>query len=233
MKDLSAIRCIFVDDEPMGLSVLQSHAAKVPQLKVLASFASATQALTYLQTQPVELLFVDIQMPDLSGLEMVRIIEAPVNIIFTTAYPQYAVEGFDLAAIDYLLKPISFSRFLQACNRAADKIAIPPLPRPPANNYLFVKAGYDWVRIDLNSLLYIKADDNYLTFYEADRRTLSRMKLSEVIEKLSVKTFVRIHKSYIISLAKIDKIERHQVILAGHILPLSVTFRDGLLSLLN
>ncbi|NEU70252.1 response regulator transcription factor [Spirosoma agri] len=226
---MSTIRCILIDDEPMGLSVLQAHASKVPYLTVLATFASATEALVYLQTQPVDLLFLDIQMPDLSGLEMARLLDSSMPIIFTTAYRHYAVDGFDLAAIDYLLKPISLSRFLQACHRAADRLASLPSRKPATNDHLFVKTGYDWARIDLASLLYIEADDNYLTFYELDRRTLSRMKLSEAMDKLPADQFVRIHKSYVISLAKIDKIERHQVTLAGHSLPLSATFRQELL----
>lgn len=226
---MTTIHCILIDDEPMGLSVLQAHASKVPYLNVLATFASATEALTYLQTQPVDLLFLDIQMPDLSGLEMARLLNASLPIIFTTAYRQYAVDGFELAAIDYLLKPISFSRFLQACHRAADRIANLTSRKPVANDYLFVKTGYDWARIDLASLLFIEADDNYLTFHEPDRRTLTRMKLSEAMDKLPAEQFVRIHKSYVISLAKIDKIERHQVILAGRRLPLSTTFRQELL----
>ena len=232
-KEPSCIHCILVDDEPMGLSVLQSHANKVPYLIVLASFASATEALAYLQTQPVDLLFLDIQMPDLSGVELARILDSSVNIIFTTAHPQYAVDGFDLAAVDYLLKPISLSRFLQACSRAKDKLAVQISPNQPILDHLFVKTGYDWTRIDLTSLLYIKGDDNYLTFVEADRQTLTRMKLSEAMEKLPTDTFVRIHKSYVISLAKIDKIERHQVTLAGHTLPLSATFRNELLNRFN
>lgn len=230
---MSTIHCILIDDEPMGLSVLQAHASKVPYLKVLATFVSATEALAYLQTQPIDLLFLDIQMPDLSGLEMARLLDSSIPIIFTTAYRQYAVDGFELAAIDYLLKPISLSRFLQACNRAVDRLASQPSRKPAANDHLFVKTGYDWTRIDLTSLLYIEANDNYLTFYESDRRTLTRMKLSEAMDKLPVEQFVRIHKSYVISLAKIDKIERHQIILAGRRLPLSTTFRQELLGRFN
>lgn len=214
----------------MGLTVLQAHASKVPNLQVLSTFASATEALAYLQTQPVDLLFVDIQMPDLSGLEMARIVGSSAHIIFTTAYPEYAVDGFDLAAIDYLLKPISLSRFVQACGRAAEKLSSSSAQRSAVDQYLFVKTGYDWARIDLAALLYLEADDNYLTFHEPDRRTLTRMKLSEAMDKLPAEQFVRIHKSYVVSLAKIDKIERHQVILASRRLPVSGTFRPELLS---
>lgn len=217
----------------MGLSVIQAHASKVPYLTILATFASATEALAYLQTQPVDLLFLDIQMPDLSGLEMARMLDASLPIIFTTAYPQYAVDGFELAAVDYLLKPVSFSRFVQACNRVADRLLSVQLPQPVVADYLFVKTGYDWARIDVSALLYVEADDNYLTFHEETKRTLSRMTLAEAMDKLLPRNFVRIHKSYLIALAKIDKIERHQVTVAGRPLPLSATFRDELLQRLQ
>ncbi len=224
------IRCILIDDEPMGLTVLQAHASHVPNLQVLATFASATEALVYLQTQPVDLLFLDIQMPDLSGLEMARIVGSSAHIIFTTAYPDYAVDGFEIAAIDYLLKPISLSRFMQAYGRVAEKLSSSNVQRPVTDHYLFVKTGYDWERIDLASLLYLEADDNYLTFHESNRRTLTRMKLADAMNKLPAEQFVQIHKSYVVSLAKIDKIERYQVIVAGHRLPVSGTFRHELLS---
>lgn len=213
----------------MGLSVLQAHARKVPHLQVMATFASATQALAYLHAHPVDVLFVDIQMPDLSGLELASILGASVHIIFTTAYAQYAITGFELAAIDYLLKPISLSRFVQACGRAADRLSRSSQQQLPTAQQLFVKSGYDWARIDLAALLYLEADDNYLTFHEPERRTLTRMTLSEAMEKLPAEQFVRVHKSFVISLAKLDKIERHQVVVAGRSLPLSESFRAELL----
>lgn len=210
-----------------------AHASKVPFLQVKDTFASSTQALAYLQTQKVDLVFLDIQMPDLSGLEMAQILDSAVDIIFTTAYPQFAVEGFALAVVDYLLKPISLPRFMLACNRAAEKRTALLTEKPDQQEYLFVKTGYDWVRIELSSLLYLEADDNYVTFHEKDRRTLTRMKLSEALEKLPEQTFIQIHKSYVICLSKIDKIERHQLTLAGYIIPISATFRQELMDRIN
>lgn len=231
-KDLTNIRCIFVDDEPIGLSVLLSHASKVPILNVLGTFASGMEALAFVKNNAVDLIFLDIQMPDLSGLEMARMLAPAVHIVFTTAYPQYAVEGFNLAAADYLLKPIGLSRFLQTTDRITAKLSGAVNDAKP-NDYIFVKTGYDWARIDLDSLLYIEADGNYLTFHTLDRRVLTRMKLTEILEKLPCEAFVRIHKSYIISISKIDKIERHQITLAGRLLSLSATFRDDFLSKLG
>lgn len=214
----------------MGLHVLDSHASQVPFLRVQGKFESATQALASLSLQQVDVIFLDIQMPDLSGLEMARIVPPSVGIVFTTAYPQFAVEGFELAVIDYLLKPIPLSRFILACHRALEKRDSPFPGDSRIQEYLFVKTGYDYVRIEWASLLYLEADDNYVTFHEKDRRTLTRMKLSEALEKLPVNTFVQVHKSYVISLAKIDKIERHQLTVGGHLIPVSSTFRQELLN---
>lgn len=231
-KSLAHIRCIFVDDEPIGLSVLQSHASKVPILNVLGAFSSGMEALAFVKNNPVELIFLDIQMPDLSGLELARMLPPSVHIVFTTAHAQYAVEGFDLAATDYLLKPIGLSRFLQTIHRVTSKHSNIESEIKP-DEYIFVKTGYDWARIDLDLLLYIEADRNYLTFHTSERRVLTRMKLAEIWEKLPREAFAQIHKSYIISIRKIDKIERHQVTLAERTLPLSASFRDDLLSRLS
>jgi DNA-binding LytR/AlgR family response regulator len=228
-KDLAHIRCIFVDDEPIGLSVLLSHASKVPELSVLGAFASGAEALAFLKTNAVDLIFLDIQMPDLSGLEVARMLSASVQIVFTTAHPQYAVEGFDLAAMDYLLKPIGLSRFMQTMDRVSAKILKVQNEAKP-NDYIFVKTGYDWARIDLDALLYIEAEGNYLTFHTTDRQVLTRMKLAEIMEKLPGEAFVRIHKSYVIAISKIDRIERHQITMGNTKLPLSTTFREELLA---
>ncbi len=231
-RDPAYIRCIFVDDEPIGLSVLLSHAGKVPVLNVLGAFSSGMEALAFVKDNPVDLKFLDIQMPDLSGLEMARILPSSVHIVFTTAHPQYAVAGFDLAATDYLLKPIGLGRFLQTTDRVTAQFSNVVNGSKPCD-YIFVKTGYDWARIDLDSLLYIEADRNYLTFHTSDRKVLTRMKLAEIFEKLPREAFMQIHKSFVISISKIDKIERHQIILANHVLPLSATFRDDLLARLG
>lgn len=219
------IRCIFVDDEPMGLSVLRSHAAKVPFLEVAGVFSSATEALAFLRQQKVDVAFLDIRMPDLSGLEMARLLGDNTRVIFTTAYPQYAIEGFELAVTDYLLKPVSFERFLLACSRIK--------PELPANEFIFVKSGYEQVRIDLDSLLYVQAEDNYVTFHEKERKTLCRMTLTETLGKLPSTLFVRIHKSYVVAVSKIDKIGRAEVTIYGKILPVSASYREELLRRLS
>jgi two-component system LytT family response regulator len=231
-KGAASIGCIFVDDEPMGLNVLLSHAGKIPNLNVLGTFASGTEALTFLQSNEVDLVFLNIQMPDLSGLELAKILSPAIKIVFTTAFPEYAVAGFDLAVTDYLLKPVGFSRFLQAIDRTIANVANGSSGDNP-DDYIFVKTGYDWSRITLSKLLYIEADGNYLTFYETDKRILTRMTLSEILEKLPNTAFVRIHKSFVIAISHIDKIEKHQITLADRALPVTATYRDAVLTRLT
>ncbi|QCR22040.1 LytTR family DNA-binding domain-containing protein [Pontibacter sp. SGAir0037] len=226
----SSISCIAIDDEPIALKVIQSHALKVPFLELENVFVSAAEALNYIQQQKVNLIFLDINMPDITGIEFAKLVPPQTKVIFTTAYPDYAVEGFELAATDYILKPISFARFLKACTRVQEQISAGLTDSlNPGEEFLFVKDGFSMVRINLENLLYVKADDNYLTFQESQQRTVARMTMTDAVEKLVNKSFLRVHKSYIISLSKIEKIERHQVIVAGNAIPLSTMYRDDLL----
>ncbi|WP_234735103.1 LytR/AlgR family response regulator transcription factor [Tellurirhabdus bombi] len=219
------IRCIAVDDEPIALDIIRSHASKVPFLEMKATFVNAFEALNYLKTEAVDLIFLDINMPDLTGLDFAQVVGNKSLVIFTTAYPEYALQGFELSALDYLLKPIAFGRFLQACNKAYERVSGNTKKSP----YVFVKDGYDWVRINLEELLYIASEGNYLTFQETSKKTLTRMTISEAMEMLSAEDFMRVHKSYIVALDRIEKIERHQLTINKLQVPLSGSYRDELL----
>ena len=230
------MRCIAIDDEPIALDIIRAHAAKVPGLDLVRTFLSATEALAFLQQQAVDLVFLDINMPDITGLELAQVIGGKTRIIFTTAFAEFAVHGFDLGVDDFLLKPISFPRFQQACTRARERHLKGEHPsQAPANqqDYLFLKTGYEWERLNLAELLFIAADDNYLTFHTPARKILTRMKISEILEKLSARHFTRVHRSYVVALARIEKVERHQVTIASHKIPVSANYRDNLLQLLN
>jgi two-component system LytT family response regulator len=221
------ISAIAIDDEPIALDVLKTHAQKIPFLELKATFVSTTEALAFLQQNKVDLILLDIRMPDLSGIEFAALLPKPVHVVFTTAYPEYAVKGFDLAATDYLLKPVSLSRLLQACTLVNERI----YAENKAENIqsLFVKDGYNLVKIDPLKITYIEADDNYLSIYEGDKRTLTRMTLTELLSKLPSHAFQKVHKSYIVAIARIEKIERNQLIIGGIKIPVSVSFRDDLM----
>lgn len=229
------LRCAAVDDEPLALDILRAHAAHVPFLGPLATFVSATEALAYLHTAPADVLFLDVEMPDVSGLEVAELAAGAPKIIFTTAHPRFAVQGFELAATDFLLKPIGFGRFLQACTRAHQQLAAagagPPAAAVPPG--LFVKDGYTWVRIDATRLLYLEAADNYCTFYELGRRTVARLTLAAALARLPAGQFLRVHKSYAVALAHVEKITRHQATVGGQAVPLSASGHSELLRSLD
>lgn len=221
------INAIAIDDEPIALDVLKTHAAKIPFLDLKANFLSTTEAMAYLQQNKIDLILLDIRMPDLTGIEFAALVPKPVHIVFTTAYPEYAVKGFDLAATDYLLKPVSLSRLLQACTLVNERIATDK--KQTEAQSLFVKDGYNLVKIDPLKITYVEAGDNYLSIYEGEKRTLTRMTLTELLAKLPGEAFQKVHKSYIVAIDKIEKIERGQVLVGGVKIPVSVSFRDDLM----
>jgi two-component system LytT family response regulator len=222
-----SLRCVAVDDEPLALSIISQHAAKIPFLHLSATFVSATEAVAYLHQTPTDVVFLDVEMPDVSGLELAAQLQQTIGVIFTTAHPQFAVRGFELAATDFLLKPIGFDRFLQACTRARHQLATREAVALPAS--LFVKDGYTLVRIDVASLQYLEGADNYLVFQEVARRTVVRLTLGEALARLPAGQFMRVHKSYVVALAHIEKIERHQVVVGGRSIPLSAAGWDMLI----
>lgn len=226
------IKAIAVDDEPIALDIISNHAKKVEFVDLKATFLSATKALDYVIQEQIQLIFLDIKMPDISGLEFAGLIGQKAQIIFTTAYPEHALKGFDLAITDYLLKPIDFSRFLQACYLAQSRVSIEPRLLL-YNKEIFVKSGYEWVRINIDNLLYAQGQDNYISLYETDKHTLTRITFNELLAKLPPNQFIRVDKSYIVSVSKIDKMERHQLIIAGNKIPISQSYRNAVLQALN
>ena len=218
------INAIAIDDEPSALEVLERYAAKVPFLTLKKTFYSTAEALAYLHAEPVQLIFLDIHMPDMLGTDFARTIQsAKTQIVFTTAFAEYALEGFNLKALDYLLKPFDFARFLQACNRALEQVDTIP---DKDESSIFVKEGYDWVRVNLDEVLYIQSDTNLLFIHERQRRITTRMTLAEMLDMLPAERFARVHKSYIVALDAVQKIEKHQLTLEKHSIPLASAYRE-------
>lgn len=222
------MNAIAIDDEPVALEIITSHAGKIPGLNLQATFLSATEALAYLDINSVDLIFLDINMPGLTGLDFAEMVRGRVQIIFTTAYAEHALKGFDLAATDYLLKPINFQRFLQAYKQAEPRLQQPDVKPNTHAQTLLVKDGGIWVQITLSGILYIEAEDNYVSIVENNKRTLTRITLNELQSRLPYGSFLRIHKSYIVPVSKIEKIERHQVSIGAIKIPLSRSYRDEL-----
>lgn len=217
------MKAIAIDDEPMALEVVRSLADKVPFLELTASFTDAFKAMDYLQQEPVDLLFLDIKMPDITGLEFVTSLRRKPLVIFTTAYSEHAVTSFELDAVDYLLKPFSLARFLKACNKAQELLQLRSASVPP-KDYVFLKTGYEQVKVHFEEILYMEAAGNYVTFVLENKRLLSRMTISEASDMLPADKFVRVHRSYIVARDRIDKIERHQLCIKGNFVPVGASY---------
>lgn len=222
------MNAIAIDDEPIALEIVKSHASKVPFMNLKASFTDAFQAMEFLQNEPVDLIFLDIKMPDISGIDFFNSLSKKPLVIFTTAYAEHAVKGFELDAIDYLMKPFSLFRFLKSCNKAFEVHNY--RNSSEAANHFFVKTGYEQVKINIDEIYYLEAAGNYVTIALKDKKLLSRSTFSEAINLVPVDKFVRIHRSYVVALDKIEKVERHQVTLNNNKIPVSGAFRQDLFS---
>jgi two-component system LytT family response regulator len=219
------VKAIALDDEPIALDVVRSLVAKVPFVDLQACFTDAFQALEFLQQTPVDLLFIDIHMPDISGLEFVSSLPKKPLVVFTTAHAEHAVMGFELDAVDYLLKPFSLARLVKACNKARELLQLrTPAPTPSASDHLFLKTGYEQVKVRYDEIHYLEAAGNYVTFVLATQRLLTRLTIQEALALLPSDRFTRVHRSFVVANNKIDKIERHQLGLSGATVPIGASY---------
>ncbi|HLZ85685.1 MAG TPA: LytTR family DNA-binding domain-containing protein [Puia sp.] len=219
------LRAIAIDDEPIALDVVKALAAKVGFLELVAGYTDAFEAMKRLQQEKIDLIFLDIKMPDISGIEFLRSIPHPPMVIFTTAYSEHAVQSFELDAIDYLLKPFSQSRFLKACNKAFELYELKRRNGgPAAPEQIFVKSGYGQVRIRLDDILYVQSTGNYMQFVLREEKILSRLTMMEAEALLPSPAFIRIHRSFLVASGKVERIERDTVWIAGRELPVGAGY---------
>lgn len=221
---------IAIDDEPIALDIIKSHASKVPFLDLKEVFTDAFRALEYLQKEQVDLIFLDIKMPDISGIDFFNTLSRKPLVIFTTAYSEHAVVSFELDAVDYLLKPFSLARFIKGCNKAYELYKFRGAGEEA--DHLFVKTGFEQVKVKLEDILYLEAGGNYVTFVLKDKQVLSRSTFNEAISLLPSDKFIRVHRSYIIPVSKVDKIERHQVTIGEIRIPVSEAYSQNLSNLM-
>jgi len=225
------LRTIAIDDEPLALRLVSDYVSKTPFLELVGSFDNPLDAIDFLSSQSADLIFVDIQMPDLTGIEFARSLEDAPKIIFTTAYEKYALEGFKLNAIDYLLKPFSYEEFLKAAGKARKQVELEAsvLPTIEANNqFLFLKSEYKIRRINFNDILYIEGLKDYIKVYVSgeDKPVLSLNSIKSLEQKLPEEKFMRVHRSFIVNLDKIDTIERSRIIFGKVYIPVSDQYKD-------
>jgi DNA-binding LytR/AlgR family response regulator len=227
------IKAIAIDDELPALQIIDIFCSKVDFLQLDKTFNKPTDALKYINKYPVDLLFLDINMPSLTGIELYKNIRQETMVIFTTAYSDYAVEGFNLNAIDFLLKPFTFERFLQAANKAAQHQQI-KLSTQPAVNYIYIRADYSLIKIDTNDILFIEGLDDYLKIHLRDQKpVVARMTLKSIVDKLPEDNFVRIHRSYVAAIDKISSIRGKMISIAGEDLPVSSSYEENFLKRIN
>ncbi|MES2416838.1 MAG: LytTR family DNA-binding domain-containing protein [Bacteroidota bacterium] len=220
---------IAIDDEPIALDIVAAHAAKVPFVDLRASFTNAFEAIGYLQQHKVDLLFLDIKMPDINGIDFLKSLSKPPMVVFTTAYSEHAVQSFELDAVDYLLKPFSLSRFLKACNKAKNLFDLHNQTSANKVDFIFVKDGYEQIKVWLADILYIEASGNYTQLHLTENKMLSsRITINELLELLPGKEFIRIHRAFIIAKNKVTKYDRSQVWINGKMIPIGVTYANCL-----
>jgi len=225
------LRTIAIDDEPLALRLVSDYISKTPFLELVGTFDNPLDAIDFLSTESADLIFVDIQMPDLTGIEFARSLEKAPKIIFTTAYEKYALEGFKLNAIDYLLKPFSYEEFLKAAQKARKQSELESsvLPSIEANSqFLFLKSEYKIRRINFNDILYIEGLKDYIKVYTTgeDKPVLSLNSIKSLEQKLPEDQFMRVHRSFIVNLNKIDTIERSRIIFGKTYIPVSDQYKD-------
>ncbi len=231
------IKVVIIDDEFPARKLLSEYVSKLSMLQLVGVYEDAIQSVKDLQQ--VDLILTDIQMPELSGLDFIRSLKEKPMVIFTTAYKEYALDSYELEAVDYLLKPISFPRFVQAINKVTERIKLKRQSLSPDNNkqgkdYFMVKADYKLYRIDYANLLYVEGQSEYVTFHLKDKKRITAYySLKKLEEELPANEFVRIHKSYIVSLSNIDEVEGNMVSIAGLKLSIGKNYKDLLLEKLN
>ena len=228
------IRCLAIDDEPLALELLVDNISKVPFLQLIDSCDNVMDAMKVMQTQTIDLIFLDIQMPGFTGLQFIESMTEKPMIILITAYKQYALEGYNLDVTDYLVKPVSLDRFIKACNKAKQLFELKSTPKiAPKPEYIFVNADYSMVKITLNDIIYIEALKDYISFHLKSARhpVITRMPMKTIEEQLPATMFIRIHKSYIVSVSFITAIRKSSVFIDLLELPLSDTYRHNVAAL--
>ncbi|HMO41485.1 MAG TPA: LytTR family DNA-binding domain-containing protein [Saprospiraceae bacterium] len=227
---MKKITCLIIDDEPLALDLLESYVRRTPFLELAGRCSNAFEAMEQLAQQPVDLLFLDIQMPDLSGVEFSRTLKNGPKVIFTTAFEQYALEGFKVDALDYLLKPFSYEEFLKAANKAAEwfQLVWQQGQKTADENCLFVKSEYKLIQIKLDEVLYFEGLKDYIKIYLRghDKPILTLMTLKAVEEKLPPEKFMRVHRSFIIHLEKIESVERSRIIIGDFSVVVAEQYRE-------
>jgi two-component system, LytTR family, response regulator len=240
---MNRIKAIAIDDEPLALRVIETHAKDIPFLDLVCLTTKVLEGLSIVQNSQIDLVFLDIQMPDLTGIQFMKLIEKKVKVILITAYPQYALTGYDYEIVDYLLKPFSYDRFLIASQKAYKQIEIlsriknSPIETIssqssfiPSIDFIFIKTDYRLLKVKFNSVLFIEGGREYITIHTDTEKILSLSSLTKIQESLPYPNFMRVHKSYVVALGKIDTIEKRTIYIQGHAIPIGDSYKDDFMN---
>ena len=232
------LRCCIIDDEPLAQELIKSYVIKTPFLELVNTFSSASMAVKTILEEHIDIIFLDIQMSELNGIEFAKVIPSSCRIIFITAFEQYALEGFKANALDYLLKPVSYTEFLNTANKALqwyEMLNGAKLPTP-SEDHIIVKSEYKLIQIAISNILYIEGLKDYVKIYlddEQNTRIMSLMSLKNLEAKLPQDRFIRVHRSFIVQTAKIKVIERNRIVFGKQYIPISDTYKDSFNSYIN
>lgn len=232
-KSIKKYTCLVADDEPMARSIIEAYIQELPYLECVCTCKNAFEVLAVLQERPIDILFLDIKMPNLTGLNMIKTLETRPKIVFTTAFSEYAVEAFDLGVVDYLMKPISFERFLKAINRCISKpnlspVSDPnPIPLRQEEDFIFLKTERTFVKVLLKDIYYAEAYGNFTKIHLTDKILLISEKISTICDNLGSVDFFRVHKSYIVSFSKIEQMENNLIIIKKTQIAVSDTYKKS------
>ena len=221
--------CAIIDDEPLAAELLASYARRIPELNLVGVYESAVTAMGELRIKPVDILFLDIQMPELNGLELARLLPSKTKVIFTTAFDRYAVDGYKVKAAGYLLKPISYDDFVMAVNSVADSLrTITRQESMMKNRFVYVKSEYKLVRVDFDDILYVEGVKDYVKFYFSGNRKpmMTLMNMKTVEDSLPHYQFMRVHRSFIVNMDKINMIDRRRIVIGDVFIPVSESYKE-------
>ena len=222
------IKAIAIDDEPLALDVITSLVGNLNFIDLKRTFTQGSSAIRYLKQFPVDLLFLDIQMPDTDGIELIKSIDQEIMVIFTTAFSEYAVRGFELNAIDYLLKPIKQKRFEQSCLKALDFYDFKKQKKSKENNFIYVRSQYSLIKIPLSDILFFETMDDYIKIHRTNTKPiLTLLSMRKLLQLLPEKKFIRVHRSFAVSIEKIQAVRAKTVIIEDHQLPIGITYEKA------
>jgi len=230
------MNCILIDDEKPALELLEDNVKQIPFLNIVATCRNPLQVLEIIERNKVDLLFLDIHMPGINGLELLKTIKNPPLVILVTAYQEHALDGFNLDVVDYLVKPVPFNRFLKAVNKAHELYLSKQSQKKlaPENDYVFVNANYSLIKVKIQDITFIEGLKDYIRIHVVDGKPIvTRLGLKGLDERLGSNKFLRIHKSYIVSLDKIESIQKSQLVIAGEEIPVGIGYRESLQDYIN